>query len=87
MKRVWFAILAVALLVPGLALAQEEAPKIEITFWHAMGGWRVPLIERMVEDFNLQYPWIHVTVEYKGSYTDTLNAAIAAARAGAGPLH
>ena len=85
MKRVWFAILAVALLVPGLALAQEEAPKIEITFWHAMGGWRVPLIERMVEDFNLQYPWIHVTVEYKGSYTDTLNAAIAAARAGAGP--
>ncbi len=81
MKR-FFAVVLALVFATGLALGQD---KIKITFWHAMGGWRVPFIERMVQDFNLTHPWIEVTVEYKGSYTDTLNAALAAARAGAAP--
>lgn len=76
-------LLAVLVLVSfGWAMAQE---KTQITFWHAMGGWRVEFIERMVADFNLTHPDIQVNVEYKGSYRDTLNAALAAARAGDAP--
>lgn len=82
MKRV-IAITMLALLVmSGLALAQE---KTEITFWHAMSGTRELLIQRMVDDFNLTHPNIEVSVEYKGSYRDTLNAAQAAAVAGNAP--
>ncbi len=83
MKRFLVAVLLL-LLFGGLALAGDEG-KIKITFWHAMGGWRVPFIQRMVDDFNLTHPGIEVTVEYKGSYRDTLNAALAAARAGNPP--
>jgi len=57
----------------------------KITFWHAMGGVRTPFIARMVDDFNLTHPGIVVSVEFKGSYRDTLNATIAAARAGNPP--
>ncbi len=72
--------LLVALL--GLAFAQE---KVQITFWHAFGGGRKAFIDRMVEDFNFTHPNIEVKVEFKGSYRDTLNAAILAARQGNPP--
>ena len=66
----------------GLAFAAE---KVQITFWHAFGGGRTAFIERMVEDFNYTHPGIEVKVEYKGSYRDTLNAAILAAKQGNAP--
>lgn len=82
MKRVLLFVMLALLVVSGFALAQEKIP---VTFWHAMGGWRVEFIERMVADFNLLHPGIVVEVSYKGSYRDTLTATIAAARAGTPP--
>jgi len=82
MKRIhalWFAVL---FCFGGVALGQG---KVEITFWHAFGGDRALIIERMVEDFNYTHPNIHVSVEFKGSYRDTLNAAILAAQQGNPP--
>lgn len=75
-------VLSVLAFVP---LATAQKGKITIKFWHAMGGWRVGFIQRMVDDFNLTHPGIEVKVAYKGSYRDTLTAAIAAARAGKPP--
>lgn len=66
----------------GLAFAQE---KTQVTFWHAMGGARTAFIQRMVDDFNYTHPTIEVKAEYKGSYRDTLNAAILAAKQGKAP--
>lgn len=66
---------------PKLALAQTK----EIRFWHAMGGWRVGVIERMAEDFNVQYPGIKVIPEFKGSYGDTFIKTISGAKAGSPP--
>lgn len=80
MKRVLVVALLVLLSISALAFAQEKV--IHITFWHAFGGGRMHLIERMVEDFNYTHPGIEVTAEYKGSYRDTLNAAILAAQQG-----
>ncbi|WP_457630950.1 ABC transporter substrate-binding protein [Oceanithermus sp.] len=61
------------------------AEKIQITFWHAFGGGRTAFIERAVQDFNYTHPGIEVKAEYKGSYRDTLNAAILAAKQGNAP--
>jgi sn-glycerol 3-phosphate transport system substrate-binding protein len=77
--------------VPPAAEEAEEAPVEEaitdVIFWHAMGGSRVELIAGMVDDFNAAHPNINVTVEFKGSYRDTLNATLAAARGGGVPPH
>ena len=80
MKRVLVGLALMALAVPAFA-----AKKVQITFWHAFGGGRTAFIQRMVEDFNYTHPGIEVKAEYKGSYRDTLNAAILAARQGAAP--
>lgn len=83
MKRVIaFAMLAL-LVFSGLALAQQKP--VEITFWHAFGGARQQWVARRVADFNYTHPGIHVSVEFKGSYRDTLNAAILAAQQGNAP--
>ncbi|HDJ30001.1 MAG TPA: ABC transporter substrate-binding protein [Candidatus Acetothermia bacterium] len=83
MKRVLVVALLVLLSISALAFAQEKV--IHITFWHAFGGGRMHLIERVVEEFNYTHAGIEVTAEYKGSYRDTLNAAILAAQQGNAP--
>ncbi|MGD8251625.1 MAG: ABC transporter substrate-binding protein [Desulfobacterales bacterium] len=70
------------LALPALVGAAE---KVQIQFWHAMGGARTAFIQRMVEDFNFTHPDIEVKAEYKGSYRDTLNASILAAKQGSAP--
>jgi len=85
-------IMLVALMVPlvvavPIAQAQEEIPEdaVVIDFWHAFGGGRQLLIERTVADYNYTHPGTFVRVEFKGSYRDTLNAAILAAQQGNAP--
>lgn len=72
---------------PAEAAPAEEIPEgaTVIDFWHAFGGGRQLLIERMVADYNYTHPGTHVRVEFKGSYRDTLNAAILAAQQGNAP--
>ncbi len=67
--------------------AAEQIPEgaTVIDFWHAFGGGRKLLIERMVADYNYTHPGVYVRVENKGSYRDTLNAAILAAQQGNAP--
>ncbi|MCD6267859.1 MAG: ABC transporter substrate-binding protein [Thermotogaceae bacterium] len=59
--------------------------KVKIQFWHAMGGWRIELLQKMAEEFMKQNPDIEVEVQYTGSYRDTLNKLIAAVKAGTPP--
>ena len=67
--------------------AEETIPDgaTVINFWHAFGGGRKLLIERMVADYNYTHPGVYVKVENKGSYRDTLNASILAAQQGNPP--
>ena len=58
---------------------------VKITFWHAMGGWRIDLLKSMAEDFMKTHPGIKVEVQYTGSYRDTLNKLIASVKAGNPP--
>jgi sn-glycerol 3-phosphate transport system substrate-binding protein len=69
----------VALLVfawSGAALAQTE-----ITFWHAMGGALGEKTKEITEAFNKSQSEYKVNAIYKGNYTETMTAAIAAFRA------
>ncbi len=69
------------------AKKEEKIPEgaTVVEFWHAFGGGRKLFIQRMVDDFNYTHPKIYVKAEFKGSYRDTLNAAILAAKQGNPP--
>jgi sn-glycerol 3-phosphate transport system substrate-binding protein len=62
------------------ALAQTE-----IQWWHAMTGANNDVVVRLAEEFNASQKDYKVVVSYKGSYPDTMNAGIAAFRAGNAP--
>ncbi len=73
--------LAVSLLgFNGAAHAQTE-----IQWWHAMTGGNNEVIVRLANEFNESQKDYTVVPSYKGSYPDTMNAGIAAFRAGNAP--
>jgi len=74
------ATVAVIGLYAGAASAQKE-----IQFWHAMGGQLGDVTNALAEEFNKSQAEFKVVPVYKGSYTDTLTAAIAAFRAKQNP--
>ena len=67
-------------LTPTLAVAQTE-----IQFWHAFTGRLGDLVAEQVETFNSSHSDYKVTASHKGNYSETLNAGIAAFRAGEQP--
>lgn len=82
MKRVVLFVVMALLLVSFSSLASD---KVVIQYWHAMSGPLGEAVERGVDAFNASQDRVFVEVEYKGSYRDTLNATIAAIRAGNPP--
>ena len=75
-------LVSIALLacLPALAQAQQE-----IRFWHAMGGALGNALETFVQRFNESQKDFRVVAEHKGSYEDTMIAALAAQASGGGP--
>lgn len=69
-----------ALLTAGTAQAQ-----IELQWWHAMTGANNNVIVGLANDFNASQKEYKVVPTYKGGYADTMNAGIAAFRAGNAP--
>ncbi|MCP3378919.1 MULTISPECIES: sn-glycerol-3-phosphate ABC transporter substrate-binding protein UgpB [unclassified Bradyrhizobium] len=57
----------------------------EIQWWHAMTGANNDVIVKLANDFNASQSDYKVIPTYKGSYPDTMNAGIAAFRAGNAP--
>lgn len=57
----------------------------EIQWWHAMTGANNDVIVKLANDFNASQKDYKIVPSYKGSYPDTLNAGIAAFRAGNAP--
>ena len=72
--------LIAALMAGGAAQAQTE-----IEFWHAMGGQLGETVNQMAADFNASQSEVVLTPVFKGTYEETLTAAIAAFRAGEQP--
>jgi sn-glycerol 3-phosphate transport system substrate-binding protein len=68
-----------------LASAPAAWAQTEIQFWHAMGGNLGESVNTLAEGFNKSQSEYKVVPVYKGSYTETLTAAIAAFRAKQAP--
>lgn len=79
--RMWRALVVLTVVL----LAVVSFGKVRISFWHAMGGWRIELIQNMVNDFMKANPDVEVQVQYIGSYEEILAKAMAAVQAGTPP--
>ncbi|WP_116130754.1 sn-glycerol-3-phosphate ABC transporter substrate-binding protein UgpB [Tropicimonas sp. IMCC34043] len=72
---------SVLALAATLGSAQAALAQTEIQFWHAFTGRLGDLVAEQVETFNNAQSDYVVTANYKGNYSETLNAGIAAFRA------
>lgn len=72
------ALLAAAALVTGASFAEA---KTDIQWWHAMGGELGEKVVAIANEFNASQDEFTVTPVYKGTYAETMTAAIAAFRA------
>src|ERR1700720_4579657 len=72
-------------LAAALALATPAHAVTEIQWWHAMTGGNNDVVVKLANDFNASQSDYKVVPTFKGSYADTLNAGIAAFRAGNAP--
>lgn len=71
--------LFVALL--GMSIASATFATTEIEWWHAMGGANGDKVNKIAAAFNASQDEFEVKPVYKGNYTETMTAAIAAFRA------
>src|SRR5262249_14579055 len=77
---------AVAAVAAALAFAASPAHAVtEIQWWHAMTGGNNDVIVKLANDFNAWKSDYKVIPTYKGNSADTMNAGIAAFRAGNAP--
>ncbi|WP_431285313.1 sn-glycerol-3-phosphate ABC transporter substrate-binding protein UgpB [Humitalea sp. 24SJ18S-53] len=76
--------LAAAALVAPPSQAQTAAPT-EIQFWHGLTQPLGGMLEQIAADFNASQPTYRVNATFRGSYPETMVAAIAAFRAGQAP--
>lgn len=77
-------ILAAALASAGLFAASAHA-ETEIQWWHSMGGALGERLNGIASDFNASQKDYKVVPVFKGSYPESMTAAIAAFRAKSGP--
>ena len=66
-------------------LATAAFAQTEVQWWHAMGGALGEKLNKIADDFNASQSDYKITPVYKGNYTETLTAAIAAFRAKENP--
>ena len=82
MRNKILALAAAAAIGGGASAAQAQ---VEIEWWHAMGGALGEKVNKIAADFNATQDDYVVNAVYKGNYTETMTAAIAAFRAGEHP--
>src|SRR4028119_2286264 len=67
------------------AMTSAAAAQTEVHWWHAMGGELGQKLEAIVAGYNESQTDYRVIPTYKGTYPETMTAAIAAFRAGEQP--
>ena len=67
------------------AIAAPAVAQTEIQWWHAMTGPNNDVIVKLATDFNASQTEYKVVPTFKGNYAETMNAGIAAFRAGGAP--
>lgn len=76
---------AAALAAAPASQTQAQGARTPLVWWHAMTGANNDEVNRIARDFNASQGAVELQAIYKGTYPDTLNAAVAAWRAGQAP--
>jgi len=76
------ALVAVCLAMP---FAEAAADPIELQWWHAMTAVNADRVNKIAADFNAAQDAYKIVPVFKGSYAETMNAGVAAYRAGNAP--
>jgi len=66
-------------------LGPAAADPIELQWWHAMTAVNVDVVNKIAADYNAAQPDYKIVPVFKGSYAETMTAAVAAYRAGNPP--
>ena len=74
-----------SMLATALVLATPAYAVTELQWWHAMTGANNDVVNKLAADFNASQSAYKVVPSFKGGYADTMNAGIAAFRAGSAP--
>ena len=77
-RTVTFGTIAAAMMA---AMTSSALAATEIQWWHAMGGVNGERVNKIAADFNATQSDYKVVPVYKGNYTETMTAAVAAFRA------
>jgi len=90
MTRRHFAVLVALVLASALLTVLPAPPtgaqaRVQVEFWHGLAQPLGGLLEKIVADFNASQSQYQVNPSFKGSYPETMVAAIAAFRAGNAP--
>jgi sn-glycerol 3-phosphate transport system substrate-binding protein len=84
-SRKIFLIILVLTLCLLLSVGTALAKPVTITFWHAMSGSRLGVLESIIESFNATHPDFEVKPLFTGSYAETLTKYVAAYPTKTGP--
>lgn len=63
------------------SVAAATGEEVEISFWHAMSGVNEEAIQKITDDFMVEYPNIKVTLMNQGGYRDLFDKLMASAKA------
>ena len=80
--RLAIGFLVVATLLPTPTEAQQ---RVQVDFWHGLTQPLGGILEKVAADFNASQAKYQINATFKGSYPETMVAAIAAFRAGNAP--
>jgi len=83
MRRLILAAVTAATLFAMIGTA--SAQPIELQWWHAMTAANAAVVNQIAADFNASQNEYKMVPVFKGSYAETMNAGIAAFRAGKAP--
>jgi len=76
--------LTTALALAGLVASPAHA-QVEVQWWHSMGGALGEWVNDLAKDFNASQTQYKIVPTFKGSYDESMTAAIAAFRSGNAP--
>lgn len=78
-------VIKIALASAMISSATGALAQTEIQWWHAMGGANGERVDRIAAGYNESQSDFTVVPSFKGNYTETMTAAVAAFRAGEQP--
>jgi sn-glycerol 3-phosphate transport system substrate-binding protein len=76
---------SIAVLAAAALFAPAAQAQVEIQWWHSMGGALGEALNGLANQFNAEQKDYKIVTSYKGSYPESMTAAIAAFRAGQAP--